>query len=150
MSDDLVGRYRRAYVRLWDDPKFRKLSATEQRVCLYVLLGPQSNRIGLFKFSTPKAADDLNLGIETTKKAIAAVLATFEWQFDPDARVIYLPNWWRWNTSVNTNILLGNLKDFSEIPTCGLAEAFAQNTAYLPPSFTKASGKLWGNVRQPQ
>lgn len=133
VSDDLVGRYRRVYVRIWDDPKFRNLSPTEQRLALYLLSGPQTNRIGLFKFSIPRAADDLNLGIETLRKAFWNVCTTFNWMFDADARVIYIPSWWRWNSSVNTNILLGNLKDLSEIPSCALVDAFSRNITYLSP-----------------
>ena len=36
-------------------------------------------------------------------------------------------SWWRWNTSVNTSILVGKLKDLSEIPSC----AFIPRSARL-------------------
>lgn len=154
MSDELVGRYRRVYVRIWDDPKFRALSPNEQRLTLYLLSGPQTNRIGLFKFSVPRASEDLNLGIESVRKAFANVCLTFGWVFDAEARVFYMPSWWRWNCSVNTNILIGNLKDLSEIPSCALVEAFARNTAYIPPnvleSFTEALRKRLPKLPEPQ
>ena len=53
-------------------------------------------------------------------------------QFDADARVFYIPSWWRWNPPENQNVLRGNLKDLSEIPPSALCEAFARNVETLP------------------
>jgi hypothetical protein len=52
--------------------------------------------------------------------------------FDAEAEVLYMRSWWRWNTSVNTNILVGKLKDLSEIPSGAFIDAFPANTAYVP------------------
>ena len=62
------------------------------------------------------------------------VQATFGWHFDPDARVFYIPSWWRWNQPQNANVLKGNIKDLSEIPPCALVEQFAQNLETLDPT----------------
>lgn len=133
MSDELVGRYKRAYPRIWRHPGFRKLTpACEQRLALYLLTGPQTNRIGLFHFSLATAAEDLSLGVDTLRKGLPNVLVTFGWLFDADALVMFIPSWWRWNRPDNENVLRGNLKDLSEIPPCALADAFATNVAYVP------------------
>jgi len=54
---------------------------------MYLLFGPQSNRLGLFFFSLHTAADDLDTTAETLRKALADVATTFGWHFDADARV---------------------------------------------------------------
>lgn len=132
MSDDLVGRYRRAYPRIWRHPSFKGLNTNQQRIALYILTGPQTNRIGLFHFSSATAAEDLGLGTDTLREGLRIVCVTFGWIFDSGARVCYIPSWWRWNRPDNVNVLRGNLKDLSEIPPCGLVDAFAANIEYVP------------------
>jgi len=131
MSD--VGRYRRAYPRIFRHPEFKKLTPLGQRFALYVLFGPQSNRIGLFYMSLNTAAEDLGTTADTLRKALAEVVSAFGWSFDAVARVFYIPTWWRWNHPDHGKVLQGNLKDLSEIPPCGLVDAFARNVAYLHP-----------------
>jgi hypothetical protein len=133
VSDDSVGRYKRAYPRIWRHPGFLALSPNAQRIALYILIGPQQNRIGLAHFSIATAAEDVSLGVDTFRKGMSDVCVTFGWLFDAEARVLYIPSWWRWNRPENPNVLRGNLKDISELPTCGVVEAFANNLEYVPP-----------------
>src|SRR5688572_25786267 len=95
MSD--IGRYRRAFPRLFRHPEFKKLGPLSQRLTVYILFGPQSNRIGLFYFSVNTAAEDLNTTPESLKKALREVASSFGWFFDATARVVFIPSWWRWN-----------------------------------------------------
>ena len=103
-----------------------------RETALYLLSGPQTNRIGIFYLSVATAAEDLKLGAETIRKGLADVCQTFAWHFDADARVFYIPSWWKWNSPENANVLVGNLKDLNEIPPCGLVTAFLQNVETLP------------------
>jgi len=132
MSD--VGRYRRAFPRIFRHPGFNALSPLEQRLTLYLLFGPLSNRIGLFYVSPHTVAEDLGTSADTVRKAIRRVCEAFDWHFDAVARVFYIPSWWRWNDPGSPKILQGNLKDLNEIPPCGLLDAFAANTRYLSES----------------
>lgn len=128
-----IGRYRKAYPRLWRHPGFVAMTnKTARELTLYLLTGPQTNRIGLFHFSMATAAEDLGVGIETLRERMADVRTTFGWHFDPDARVFFIPSWWRWNRPENANVLRGNLKDLNEIPPCMLLNAFARNLETLP------------------
>jgi len=130
MSD--VGRYRKLFPRIWRHPGFTKLKPAARELALYLLTGPQSNRIGLFPFSLGLASEDLGVGRETLLERLADVRVTFGWHFDADARVFWIPSWWRWNAPENANVLRGNLKDLSEITPCALADAFAANIETLP------------------
>ena len=53
------------------------------------------------------------------------------WEWDADARVLYLPTWWRYNQPENANNVIGNLKDLADLPETSLLERFSANTAYL-------------------
>jgi hypothetical protein len=129
-----VGRYRRAFPRIFRHPGFQALTPTGRMLALYLLCGPQSNRIGLFYLSVNTAAEDLNASMDTIRKGLADLAEAFGWLFDATARVAYIPTWWRWNNPGSPKVLQGNLKDLSEIPPCGLVDAFAVNTRYISDS----------------
>ena len=129
------GRYRKLYVRLWKHPGFVRLSEGEKVLVFYLLTGPQTNRVGVYSFSIATAAEDLGSIPATLRKRLANVCAAFGWHFDAKARVFYVPSWWRWNPPENANVLKGNVKDLSELPSCGLVDAFARNMQALPETF---------------
>jgi hypothetical protein len=120
-------RYRKVYPRLWASPAFRDLKESARLLALYLLTGPQTNRLGVFKLSVATTAEDLGISVETVKRGLADLREAFGWHFDADARVLYIPSWWRWNPPENPNVLTGNLKDLSDIPPSTLVEAFATN-----------------------
>jgi hypothetical protein len=130
MSD--VGRYRKLYARLWRHPGFVALTEGEKVLALYVLTGPQSNRLGLYVLSIATAAEDLGTTPETLKKRLLNVCQTFGWWFDGAARVVYIPSWFRWNVPENPNVMKGSMKDLNEIPPCGLVDKFGRNIETLP------------------
>ena len=130
-----VGRYRLVYPRLWRHPGFRQLSRSSRELALYLLAGPQSNRLGVFHLSVATAAEDLNASADTIRKGLADVAGTFGWLFDSRAGVFYIPSWWRWNRPQNPKHLQGNLKDLNEIAPSELVEAFARNLGTLPDTF---------------
>lgn len=130
-----IGRYRPVYPRLWRHPGFTGLTKSARELVLYLLTGPQTNRIGLFHLSAATASEDLSVSIETVRKGLADVAVTFGWTFDGRARVFFIPSWWRWNPPANENVLKGNLKDLNEIPPSPLVERFALNLETLPETF---------------
>jgi hypothetical protein len=122
-----TGRYRRLYVRLWRHPGFVTLTADEKVLALYLLTGPQTNRIGIYTLSIAQAAEDLGTVPQTLLKRFANCCAAFGWHFDSKARVFYIPSWFKWNPPANSNAMKGFLNDLSEIQPCGLIDAFANN-----------------------
>src|SRR5882672_6800622 len=130
MSD--VGRYRKLFVRLWRDPRFTELTDAEKLLALYILTGPQTNRIGLYTLSIGQAAENLKTSAETLTKRLRKGAGNFRLLFDNRSRVIFIPSWFKWNLPDGVNVMKGNLKDLSEIPPCGLLDAFARNIEILP------------------
>jgi hypothetical protein len=139
MMDDkpLIGRYRKVYPKLWSDARFLALPQSDRLVLLYLLSGPQSNRIGLFKVSLGSASEDLKTSSVTFRKRLLNVCATFGWEFDDYARVLWIPSWWRFNPPENENVLKGNLKDLGEVPASLLVGKFCRNLETLDERFTK-------------
>lgn len=133
MSD--AGRYRRIYPRLWLHPAFVSLAEGERLVALYLLSGPSTNRIGLFKLSPAAAAEDLGLSLDTFKRRFARVCEVFDWRFDAAARVLWVPSWWRFNLPANPNVLQAALADLAEVPASDLVDQFANHTETLPGTF---------------
>jgi len=133
-----LGRYRKLYARLWRHPAFLKLTDTQKILMLYVLTGPQTNRLGLYRLYTPQAIDDLKCCrsvrmsvVRTLEKNLACVCRVFGWSFDAPARVLYIPSWFTWNPPANVNALKGSLKDLNELPASRLLDLFAANTQTL-------------------
>ena len=126
----MAARFRKIDPRIWTDEKFRLLKAGEQRIAFYILTA-QSNRIGLFSFSVGKACEDLDMSPQTFRKGFQKVCQTLNWVWDTDARVLYLPTWWRYNQPENANNVIGNLKDLDDLPKTPLLERFSTNTTYL-------------------
>lgn len=127
----MAAKYRKADPRLWRDEKFRELSRDEQLITLYLLFGPQGNRLGIFPFSPAEAAETLKLDPISFMQGFGNVVKTFSWHYDEKARVFYIPTWWKYNHPENPKVLIGNLSDLHDLPQTPLVEAFAANTRYL-------------------
>jgi hypothetical protein len=131
MSDVSCGRYRKVFISLWRHPGFVALSDAEKILAMYVLTGPQSDRLGLSVLSINMAAEDLGTVPQTLRRRLRNVCETFGWHFDSAKRVIYIPSWWRYNQPENVNVMRGSLKDLHEIPPSPLLHAFCNNVEFL-------------------
>lgn len=128
--------YRKVYSRLWKSPEFREMGDSLKILTLYVLTGPQSNRVGLYHFSFAQAAEDLGAStkVETVLRArLMAVCETFGWSFDARASVIWIPSWWIFNpVSEKTKNLQGYLTDLGDVPRTSLISKFCNNLDDIP------------------
>ena len=131
----MAARFRKLDPRLWNDEGFRSLKAVDYKlICLYILTA-QSNRIGLFSFSPGKACEDLGIDHQTFLEGLLKVCQTFKWEWDQEARVIFIPTWWKYNTPENPNVLKSCLADLHDLPKTPLVTRFSDNLRYLPETF---------------
>lgn len=126
-----MSRYRKFEPRFWKDEKVRQLDVELKAIAAYCITG-QSNRTGLFNFSPGQAAEDLGILPQTFAKGFAKVCLTLNYGWDSEARVLYLPTWWKYNTPESPNVLKGNLTDLDDVPQNRLFAEFSTNLAYLP------------------
>lgn len=129
-----VPRYRKIYPLLWSDRDFGSLCTEGKLVALYILCGDQANRVGFYSLSFGLASERTGIDPDTFRIRFAKVCKTMKWRFDEAAKVVLIPNWWRWNPPENPKVLIGNLKDLLELPKTKLFKDFANNTAHLPPN----------------
>ncbi len=144
MTPTPTARYRRVCPRVWRDEKFATLSPVQKLVFLYAITA-QSNRVGLFRFSPAMACEDLGLPIDEFREAFQAVRQSFGWGWDEANRVLFLPNWWRYNPPENPNTLKGAFADLAELPRTSLSERFAQVTTPLIERFKVPLPEGFGN-----
>lgn len=126
-------RYRKIYCRLWIHPTFQALSSDAKVVMLYLLTGPQTNRIGLFRLSLALAGEQNNIAPGKVKKCVAVVCQTFQWTYDEAAGVVWIPSWWKWNdVRENFKVFQGALADLHEVPETPLIGKFLAHKAFVP------------------
>lgn len=131
-------RYRKIFIRLWKNAEFRALPYPEKAMTLYLLSGPQTNRIGLFQVSFGAASEDLGESAPVLRKRLEKVVAAFGWHFDSHANVLWIPSWWDFNSPTgNENNTKGALSDLAEVPHTPLISRFASHLTHVPPGLHK-------------
>jgi hypothetical protein len=121
--------WRRAPVKQWSDSRFVALPETARLLVLYCYTGPDTNRIGLFRFSLGRAGEAFNATPARLASALNDVCAALGWQYDPDARVLWITTWWETNAPESPDVMSGCLKDLGELPRTRLYDGFrAQRT----------------------
>lgn len=129
MTRERKWRYRKVFPKLWRHPKFMPLEAGDKLLCVYMLSGPQTNRVGYYTFSPGQAAEDLGLNYETMPERIDRIVAAFEWRYDSNLRVVYVPSWFEWNWPDGPKVMIGAVKDASEVPKGALYPVFYASVA---------------------
>jgi len=122
----------KVFAAFWRDEAVMALSTDEKLVAIYCLTGPQKRGCGIFSFSIGAGFEDCGFDYETFRKHFANVVRTLEWRYDETFRVLYIPEWWKWNTPDNQNQLKGCMKTLGELPKTELLKDFAANTKHLP------------------
>ena len=137
-----VTRYRRVRVRLWIESAFSKLTDGEKLVAMYLLSGPQTNSVGLYRLSSASAAEDLAISTSQFRRRFDVVLQAFRWRYEVDSALFWNPEWIEENAPQNPNIVRAMRSAFDEIPDSPLkAEAAAATLEFL-----KTKGKAFGNA----
>jgi hypothetical protein len=139
-----VTRYRRVRVRLWSEPKFKERDHPTRLVVLYLLSGPQTSAVGLYRLSVSSAAEDLAMPVSQFRRRFEAVLKEFKWCYESSSGLLWIPEWAQENTPQNPNIARSWRSAFDEIPESSLkAEAIAATFDHLQSKgtpFAKAFG----------
>ncbi|MFQ5973035.1 MAG: hypothetical protein ACE5Q3_11945 [Alphaproteobacteria bacterium] len=117
--------------RFWNDAAVRRLPLPHRLVALYLITSRQTNRIGCYVLSVAQAAETIGTDDDWFRAALDRVCQGLGWRWDPEARVLYVPTWWRYNDPRNTNTLKGALKDLDDLPPSPLIAQFATNVAHL-------------------
>lgn len=121
--------YRKVKITMWDDPKFRALSAllpSGQSLFIYLLTGPFTGIIpGLYKAGRAAMAEELGWNVEAFDLALGEAIALGMVKADLKARVFWLPNAVKHNPPASVNVIKSWARSYELLPDCPLKlEAF--------------------------
>ncbi len=138
-----MSRYRKIYVKLWGDQKFRDLSSplpNAQTLWLFLLTGPPTTRIpGLLSIGEAGLAESIGWDLEGFRKAFREVFSQGMAEADWQARFVWVPKAIFYNRPENPNVVKGWKDTWEEMPECELKlKAFQQLE-----SFMKALGEAF-------
>jgi hypothetical protein len=139
-----LGRYRKVYPRLWRHPAFAPLSEGEKLLALYLLTGPQTNRLGVYPWTPEWAAADLAVTRQTLQRRWSVLENGFGWTRSSATNrptVVDIPSWLRWNPPENPNVVKAILNDLNEIPPCPARERILDRLTEVAKGYGKGYGK---------
>jgi hypothetical protein len=117
-------RYAKVARRMWDDEVFRSWSKpppNAQTLWQYLLTCPNGGSVpGLFRFSVAETAERFEWSIEDTQRVLQEIVDSGRAEYDPTARLIYLPNALRANDPQSANVVVGWSRQWAELPECAL------------------------------
>src|SRR5689334_17265587 len=128
---------------VWHEPALQQLPGDGHRqVFFYVTTGPQATSVGIWRLSFATAAEDMgNLTADEFAERFAVVCDAFGSEFDPIARVVWLPNWLEENPPQSPNVVRNWIKLLNNVPKCRIkSDALEGITQYLrefPETFSK-------------
>jgi hypothetical protein len=141
------GRYRRVFSRWWTEPAAQSFSADQKVVALYLLSGPQTSSVGLYRLSPGEAAEDLHMDPRAFRGHLSVVCKTLGWTFDSEARVLWIPSWPTDNPPASLNAAKSWRKQLEEVPDCGTKTAAVNELrAYLATECSPAFLKVFGEA----
>lgn len=141
-----MARYRKIDVRVWNDGKFRSLSApppNAQTLWLYLLTNPDTTSIpGLFCAGEAALSEALRWPLAGFRKAFVELMEKGMVKASWQDRVVWIPNAIRYNPPESPNVVLAWAKAWDNVPECPLrAEALEHLRRFvqtLRPAFLKA------------
>lgn len=129
-----MAKYRKIDPRIWNDKKFRSLSAEGQRLFLYILTHPSMTSLGAFR-ATPEGLMS-EIGIEHTnehckeqcceqcfnkcKNPFDALKKLCLIKYDEFSKTVFAPNFIKYNQPENANVVIGWKNALDQIPECSL------------------------------
>lgn len=153
-----VARYRRVSPLIWDDEWFAKQSDLTRSIWFLLLTGPQVLPIPGLQLGGPASmAEALRRGFETVSKPFQNLIDTGRIYYDPDHRIIRLPNAPKRNLPDNPNQILGWFDTWRSLPESplkydhieSLKQAISCVETERPEAFWGAWENSFGTVSKP-
>lgn len=147
------GIYRKLSVRMYGDAKFARLSpiaASGQSLFIYILTGPHTGPIpGVFVMGRAAMAEALSWDVADFDAALNEVTTAGMVEFDPRARLWFIPNAMKHNQPHNPNVVLSWRSAWPLLPECELRirieRRFQASLTALSPAFGEAFSKVCAN-----
>lgn len=122
-SEDI---FRIILTRMWGDEKFNRLSSPPPNgkyLWIYLVSGPFSNRVGLFKAGEMTLAEELGWDLKGFREAFGEAFREGLVKTSPEYsqdRLIFIPNFVKINFPASPNVIINWKKEWNIIPECSL------------------------------
>jgi hypothetical protein len=137
-----MARYRKIDPRIWNDAKFRGLSDQAKLVFLFLLTHPNLTVLGAMRATIPGLAAELGWETKGFAKGFEEPLARGMVKADQEAAFIWIPNFLRYNSPDNPNVVKSWQSALDLLPECNLYYQMIQEVkkflAQLPKAFQDA------------
>lgn len=114
------GRFRKVDVRIWNDSAFMAFSDDAKLVFLFLLTHPNLTSLGAMRATRAGLAEELGWPLPKFSRALAAITRAGAAEHDPAAAFLWLPNFLRYNSPENRNVVIGWAKALDLLPECAL------------------------------
>jgi hypothetical protein len=115
-----VSRYRKVDPRIWNDKKFRSLTDQGKLVFLLLLTHPGMTALGAMRGTPEGLAAEIHWKPEVFVEAFQKVLFQGMAKHDPEASLIVLPNFLRYNRPESPNVVKAWVGAVDLLPECDL------------------------------
>lgn len=145
-----MSRYRKIETRIWNDAKFRELSDQGKLTFFMLLTHLNMTALGAMRGTLAGLAEEIGWSSEVFREAFQEVLLQGMAEHEPNACLISLPNFLRYNKPESPNVVKAWAGALDLLPECSLknrtvarARSFAKGmtkgfTEALPEAFLKA------------
>lgn len=118
------GRYVRIATKFWADEKVVDLDPETKLLYLYILSCPHSNMAGYYRLPKPYIQADLKLSDKGLTKGFNKLLSKGLIKYCEKSSVIFIPNYYKYNSIQNKNQAKGAANRTSELPKNSLVKDY--------------------------
>ncbi|MEB0112192.1 hypothetical protein QN397_12595 [Variovorax sp. RTB1] len=133
-----MSRYRKIDQRIWNDAKFRALGDEAKLVFFMLLTHPSVTMLGAMRATTAGLAEELGWKTEAFRKAFEEVLSKRMVEHDPDAHLIALPNFLKYNKPESPNVVKSWSSALDLLPECNLKTRVVARSKVYAKSMSEA------------
>jgi hypothetical protein len=130
----------------WQSADAEAMSDKGKLLACYLLTGPYANGLGCFRLTDGNIMDDLGWSSETVSETVSELSRIgFAYRI---GRVVFLPNFLRWNRIANPKVAIARLKELETLPTPQAKSLAARALLSFCPHLTEAQRKELETVSQ--
>lgn len=126
-----IGKYRKVETRIWNDERFRKLSDSGKLLFLFLLTHPHLTSLGAMRATIPGLSAELGWPENRCRETFAELMSESCGRslvgFDEQASFIGLPNFLKYNSPENPNVVKSWSKSLEMLPECPFKEQLIEH-----------------------
>lgn len=115
-----MSRYRKIDVRIWNDEKFRSLSADAKLIFIFILTHPGMTSLGAMRATVPGMAAELGTLSKGFREGFGELLRKGLIECDNEAAYVGIPKFLKYNGPENPNVVKSWATALDLIPECRL------------------------------